>query len=60
MRGTVVKRGNKWSICYYIGKTENVKWKQKWESGFPTKREAERVLSRSIFDFLVNIVCTKT
>lgn len=44
MRGTVVKRGNKWSICYYIGKTENGKWKQKWESGFPTKREAERVL----------------
>lgn len=44
MRGTVVKRGSKWSICYYIGKDENGKWKQKWESGFSTKREAERIL----------------
>jgi len=48
MRGTVIRRGNKWSICYYVGKDENGKWKQKWESGFPTKREAERTLRTRI------------
>ena len=44
MNGSVIKRGNRWSICYYIGKDENGKWKQKWESGFSTKKEAQRVL----------------
>ena len=44
MNGSVIKRGNRWAICYYIGKDENGKWKQKWESGFSTKKEAQRVL----------------
>ena len=48
MRGTVIKRGSKWTICYYIGKDENGKWKQKWESGFASKRDAERALRARI------------
>lgn len=48
MKGTVTKRGKTWSICYYIGKDETGKWKQKTEGGFPTKREAERILRQRI------------
>lgn len=48
MRGTTIKRGNSWSICYYIGKNEHGKWIQKWESGFPTQREAQKVLRSRI------------
>ncbi len=44
MRGSTVKRGNSWCIRYYIGKDENGKWVQKWESGFATQREAQKVL----------------
>lgn len=44
MKGTTVKRGKSWSICYYIGKNEHGKWIQKWESGFPTQREAQKAL----------------
>lgn len=48
MKGTVVKRGKKYAICYYIGKNSKGKWIQKWESGYLTKREAERVLRTRI------------
>ncbi len=48
MRGSVIKRGKSYSICYYIGKDENGKWRQKWESGFPSKREAERILRERV------------
>lgn len=48
MRGSTIKRGNSWSICYYIGKNEKGKWIQKWESGFPTQREAQKVLRSRI------------
>lgn len=44
MKGTVYKRGKTWTIVYYIGRDESGRWKQKSEGGFPTKREAERVL----------------
>ena len=53
MRGTVIQRGKGWSICYYIGKDECGKWLQKWESGFPTKKEAQRVL-RTRIDMVEN------
>ena len=53
MRGTVIQRGKGWSICYYIGKDEHGKWLQKWESGFPTKKEAQRVL-RTRIDMIEN------
>lgn len=48
MSQKVLKRGSSWTIRYYIGKDENGKWKEKWESGFPTKKEAERVLRQRI------------
>lgn len=48
MRGTTIKRGNSWCIRYYVGKDENGKWVQKWESGFPTQREAQKVLRARI------------
>ena len=48
MKGTTVKRGKSWSICYYIGKNEHGKWIQKWESGFPTQREAQKALRSRI------------
>lgn len=48
MRGTIVKRGKKWAISYYIGKAENGKWIQKMESGFETKRDAEKALRSRI------------
>lgn len=44
MKGTVYKRGKTWTIVYYIGRDESGRWKQKSEGGFPTKKEAERVL----------------
>lgn len=53
MRGTVIQRGKGWSICYYIGKNEHGKWLQKWESGFPAKKEAQRVL-RTRIDMVEN------
>ena len=53
MRGTVIQRGKGWSICYYIGKDEHGKWLQKWESGFSTKKEAQRVL-RTRIDMVEN------
>ena len=48
MRGSVIKRGKTYSIAYYIGKDETGKWRQKWESGFPSKKEAERILRERI------------
>lgn len=41
MKGTVIKRGNKWSVVVDIGRDENGKRIRKWHSGFDTKREAE-------------------
>lgn len=48
MRGTVTKKKDRWYIVYYIGKDNNGKWKQKWEGGFDTKKEAEKVLRARI------------
>lgn len=45
MRGHVRKRGSKWCIVVDIGKDENGKRKQKWISGFKTKKEAEAALA---------------
>ncbi|MDO5110856.1 MAG: site-specific integrase [Clostridia bacterium] len=53
MRGTVTKKNNRWYIVYYIGKDANGKWKQKWEGGFDTKKEAEKAL-RARLDELEN------
>ena len=48
MRGTVTKKKDRWYIVYYIGKDSNGKWKQKWEGGFDTKKEAEKMLRARI------------
>lgn len=53
MRGSVVKKRERWYIKYYLCKDENGKWKQKWEGSWETKREAEKVL-RSRIDELEN------
>jgi integrase len=50
MKGTLVKRHNKWSIVIDMGRDENGKRIRKWHSGFATKRDAEaeriEILSR--------------
>ena len=46
MRGSIVKRGEKYSIVIYLGKNEFGKPIQKWFSGYSTKKEAERDLPR--------------
>lgn len=53
MRGCVTKKNGRFYIVYYIGKDENGKWKQKWEGGYVTKKEAEKIL-RSRIDELEN------
>ena len=52
MRGHVRKRGKKWCIVVDLGQNENGKRKQKWISGFKTKKEAENDLSRILNDLL--------
>ncbi|MCL6445687.1 MAG: site-specific integrase [Alicyclobacillus sp.] len=48
MRGSVVKRGHKWAIVFDVGRDENGKRKQKWISGFASKKEAEAELAKQI------------
>ncbi|GMA63771.1 site-specific integrase [Alicyclobacillus fastidiosus] len=54
MRGTVTKKGNRWYIVYTIGVLPNGKRKQKWESGFRTKREAELALAKRLVEIGTN------
>ncbi|MCC5911411.1 MAG: site-specific integrase [Clostridiaceae bacterium] len=44
MKGTVTKKGTKWYIVVDVGFDERGKRKQKWFSGFKTKKEAEAKL----------------
>jgi integrase len=50
MKGTVIKRGKKWSVIIDVGRDENGKRIRRWHSGFDRKREAEEarieILSR--------------
>ncbi|MGB9808656.1 MAG: Arm DNA-binding domain-containing protein, partial [Caldanaerobacter sp.] len=48
MRGHIRKRGSTYSIVVDIGRGENGKRKQKWISGFKTKKEAEKALAEII------------
>ncbi len=50
MRGSIVKRGRKYSFVIFLGTDENGKKKQKWISGFNTKREAEKGLNRTLYE----------
>ncbi len=42
MRGSVVKRGNKWAVVLDLGRDSSGKRVRKWHSGYRTKRDAER------------------
>lgn len=55
MRGTILKRGKKWSIVVDIGKDIKGKRKQKWFSGFRTKKEAESELTKILHQLENNI-----
>jgi len=48
LRGHVRKRGNKWCFVIDVGRDEQGKRKQKWFSGFATKKEAERALAAKL------------
>ncbi len=41
MKGTVIKRGNKWAVVVDVGRDANGKRVRKWHSGFDRKRDAE-------------------
>lgn len=46
MKGSVVERNGKYSIVIYLGRDSLGKKKQRWVSGFDTKKAAERELPR--------------
>lgn len=50
MTGHVRKRGNKWNFVIDIGHDENGKRKQKWSSGFNTKKEAQAALTQKLHE----------
>jgi integrase len=45
MRGHVRKRGTTWAVVYDEGHGENGRRRQRWKSGFATRREAQRFLT---------------
>jgi integrase len=48
MRGHVRKRGNSWSVVYDEGHDEDGKRRQRWLSGFKTKKEASAALTKAL------------
>ncbi|HET6873754.1 MAG TPA: site-specific integrase [Acidimicrobiales bacterium] len=40
--GTIIKRGNKWSVVLDLGTDETGRRVRKWHSGYATKRDAQR------------------
>lgn len=50
MRGSVILRGNTYTIIFDVGVDADGKRKQKWIGGFKTRREAERALAAAIAD----------
>lgn len=45
MRGHIRKRGNTWAVVVDIGRDECGRRRQRWHSGFRTKREASEALT---------------
>ncbi|MGH3041862.1 MAG: Arm DNA-binding domain-containing protein, partial [Gaiellaceae bacterium] len=45
MRGHIRKRGSTWAVVVDIGRDEHGRRRQKWHSGFKTKREASEALT---------------
>ena len=44
MRGHIRRRGRTWSVVVDLGRDDRGQRKQKWHSGYRTKRDAERAL----------------
>ena len=45
MRGHIRKRGNKWAVIVDVGVGEGGRRRQKWHSGYRTKKDAEAALT---------------
>lgn len=45
MRGHIRKRGSSWSVVVDHDRDEDGKRRQKWHSGYRTKRDADRALT---------------
>lgn len=45
MRGHIRKRGSTWSVVVDVGRDESGRRRQKWHSGYRTKREANEALT---------------
>jgi hypothetical protein len=45
MRGHIRRRRQKWAVVVEIGKAEDGRRRQKWYSGFATRREAQAHLT---------------
>lgn len=48
MKGHVRKRGNKWCFVIDLGRDETGKRRQKWFSGYRTKKDAEKALAERL------------
>lgn len=48
MRGHIRKRGNKWNVVLDVGRDENGRRKQRWLSGFDTRRAAHQALTDAL------------
>lgn len=53
MKGSVRKRGDKWSYYFTVGKVDG-KYKKKEKGGFATKKEAEASLREALREFEIN------
>lgn len=60
MRGHIRKRGNKYSIVVDLGRDHNGKRKQKWFSGYDSKRQAEKDLPRVLMEAENNVYVETT
>ncbi len=45
MRGHIRRRGSKWAVVVDVGPDQNGRRKQRWHSGFETRRDATRALT---------------
>lgn len=50
MRGSIVKRGSKYSIVIYLGVDEHGKKRQKWFSGYDKMKDAEKDLPKKLLE----------
>ena len=48
MRGSIVRRGEKFHAVLDLPRGADGKRKQKWLSGYPTRREAEAALAHAL------------